>query len=199
MIKNRLALFSCFTFPLLFTNCSDQFIPKPKGYFRIEFPEKTYQDFQNTLCPFKFEYPLYANLEADEKYRESVEDKLCWFNIEFPDFEGKIHLSYKEINAGHTLVELIEDAHTLTFKHTVKASSIDESTITTSNDVYGLVYEVGGNAASAIQFFLTDSTRHFLRGSLYFNSTPNADSVAPVVEFVKQDIIHLINTLRWKS
>jgi len=108
-------------------------------------------------------------------------------------------LSYKEINGANSLAKLIDDSHRLTFKHTIKADFIDENILHTENNVSGILFDVGGNAASALQFYVTDSSKHFLRGSLYFYNTPNADSIAPVVKFIRPDVIKLIETLKWKN
>lgn len=170
---------------------SESLIPRPRGYFRIDFPEKVYQTYK-TDCPFEFEYPVYAQLDSNTMRKEP-----CWPNLNFRRQKAMIHLSYLPIN--NNLVRLLEDSRTLTYKHTVRANDISEITILRPEaKVYGTVYEVTGNAASAIQFHVTDSTKHFLRGSLYFNASPNADSLAPVVDFVRKDIDKLISTLRWK-
>ncbi len=191
-------LILCCIFSIV-TGCSSSYTPKPRGYYRIVFPERGYQVFDNGNCPFRFEYPKYGTFNRDTVFLDTVPDNPCWFNITFPSLNGNLYLSYKEINEHNTLPKLTEDSHRLTFKHTVKADFIEENTIHTSNDVYGILYDVGGNAASALQFFVTDSIKHFLRGSLYFYSTPNADSMAPVVRFLRPDILHLISTLQWKE
>lgn len=178
--------------------CNEEYTPKPKGYFRISFPEHAYKLYNPDYCPFSFEYPVYANISRDTVFLDTVPENPCWMDVNFPDFNGSIFLSYKEINAEHNLAKLIEDAHSLTFKHTVKASGIDESVINSENHVYGLYYNIEGNAASNIQFFATDSVKHFIRGSLYFNNEPNSDSLGPVIHFVEKDIRHLIGTLKWK-
>ncbi len=184
---------------LFLVACSDPLIPKPKGYFRIDFPERDYRVFESGLCPFSFEYPVYTTIVYDTLYFDSVVMDQCWINVEFEQFNGKLHLSYKEINEEITLMTLIEDAHSLTFVHTRKASSIDESRLVNPNGIHGLLYEVSGDAASSLQFFMTDSISHYLRGSLYFMVSPNADSLKPVVEFVKEDVWHMINSLKWDS
>ena len=173
--------------------CKRHYTPKPAGYLRIDFPEKAYQVYDST-CPFSFEYPVYGKITTDT----SRIAEPCWINIEIPRFGGKIHLSYKTVNKN--LNTYIEDSRTLAYKHTVKADAITE-TLYTSNErkVYGLLYEIKGDAASNVQFYVTDSSRNFLRGSLYFNIQPNADSLAPVIDFVKDDIIHLVETLKWKN
>ena len=183
----------------LIVACQEEYTPKPKGYFRISFPEHTYKSYDPEFCPFSFEYPSYATVTRDSVFLDTVPENPCWLDINFPDFNGTIYMSYKEINSEHGLAQLIEDAHTLTFKHTVKASGIDESIINSANHVYGLYYNIEGNAASNIQFFATDSMKHFIRGSLYFNNVPNVDSLGPVIHFVETDIRHLISTLKWKN
>ena len=173
--------------------CKHHYTPKPAGYLRIDFPEKAYQIY-NSSCPYTFEYPLYGKIIPDtSKIAES-----CWVNIEFPQFGGKIYISYKPVKNNVNIY--IEDSRTLAYKHTVKADAIRE-TLYTDDDrkVYGLMYEIRGDAASSVQFYLTDSTRHFLRGSLYFNVQPNADSLAPVIDFFLEDIMHLVETLEWKN
>jgi gliding motility-associated lipoprotein GldD len=173
--------------------CKRHYTPKPAGYLRIDFPEKIYQIY-NSSCPFTFEYPLYGKIIADT----SRIAEPCWINIEFPSFGGKIHISYKSVRNNVNVY--IEDSRTLAYKHTVKADAISETLYTNDEKkVYGLLYQIKGDAASSVQFYLTDSTRHFLRGSLYFNVQPNADSLAPVIDFFMEDIMHLVETLEWKD
>jgi gliding motility-associated lipoprotein GldD len=176
-----------------FICCKRHYTPKPAGYLRIDFPEKEYQVY-DSICPFTFEYPLYGKITTDTSWIAEP----CWINIEFPNFGGKIHISYKTVNKN--LNTYTEDSRTLAYKHTVKADAISETLYTDEvRRVFGLLYEIKGDAASNVQFYLTDSTRHFLRGSLYFNVQPNADSLAPVIDFLKEDIIHLVETLKWKN
>lgn len=182
-----------FIFIFCFINaCSEDPVPKPHGYFRIDLPEKKYSELK-TDCPFAFEYPVYSVIT-----RSNANDAdPCWLNIAFPKYNAQVHLSYKRVD--NNLVQYLEDSRTLAFKHTVKANDIREiPIIIDSTKVYGLVYDIRGNAASSLQFYLTDSTTHFLRGSLYFNSVPNSDSIAPVLEFISKDVQHLIETFRWE-
>lgn len=189
-----------FGFILFFiAGCTSSYTPKPRGYFKIIFPERSYQHFDNGVCPFVFDYPKYGVINRDTVFLDTVPDNPCWLNITFPALNGNLYLSYKEINDKNPLKKLIEDSHKLTFKHTVKADFIDENILQTPNHVSGVLYDVGGNAASALQFFVTDSAKHFLRGSLYFYNTPNADSIAPVVQFLRPDILKLVSTLQWKE
>ncbi len=186
-------------FFLFLVSCNSAYTPKPRGYYKITFPEKGYQHFNNGACPFTFDYPKYGVINRDTIFLDTLPDNPCWFNITFPTLNGNLYLSYKEINRENSLNNLIEDAHKMTFKHAVKADFIDENYLSTPNHVYGIYYEVGGNAASALQFFITDSIKHFLRGSLYFYNTPNADSIAPVLSFIKPDVMKLIKTLKWQD
>jgi gliding motility-associated lipoprotein GldD len=172
--------------------CNKIPIPKPRGYFRISFPEKQYRLY-DSICPFSFEYPVYGEIEqVNTNYNEP-----CWFNLSFPDYHAKIYLTYKELD--NNLATHIEDIRTLVYKHIVKADDIEEEIIIdTARKVYGIIYSLTGNTASASSFFVTDSTSHFLTGSLYFLAQPNKDSLAPAIHFFQEDIVHLTNTLSWK-
>jgi gliding motility-associated lipoprotein GldD len=182
---------------LFITACggNQDYAPKPRGFYRIAFPEKAYQPYTEG-CPFTFEYPKYAHFEPDR----SPKAKPCWVNLQYPQFNATLHLTYEPISSKKEFNELIEDAHKLSFKHTVKATSIDEGIIAYPNrNIYGIYYTIDGNAASSAQFYLTDSTHHYLRGALYFNSEPRLDSIQPVLTFLKKDVDVLIKTLRWKN
>lgn len=171
----------------------DIFVPKPKGYFRIDFPEKSYTRF-DTTCPFAFDYPTYATVLPDA----DKDSEPCWLNINFPRFRASVHLSYKPVNGD--IDRFLEDSRSLAVKHTIKASNIEEQpVIKDSSDVYGLIYEIEGNAASSMQFYLTDSTKHFVRGALYFNARPNKDSLDVVVDFIRKDIHRMIESFEWKK
>ncbi len=185
-------------FVFLFAACEEIYTPKPRAYFRIDFPEKNYVNFSPEDCPFSFDYPVYAQVHRDTTFFGEKIDDLCWLNISFDTLGGMIHISYKPITKEQPLHKLREDAHKLTFKHTIRADYIDEQMIDNRHGVIGVIYDVGGNAASNVQFFLTDSVQHYIRGSLYFNVPPNADSLDPVIKFVRQDMLHLMETFRWK-
>ncbi len=191
MRKIRIILFLFLT-ALLFS-CSGKYTPKPRGYFRISFPEKTYTPLDSAGLPYSFDIPTYAKVCPDaDKTAEPF-----WINISVPANNAEIHISYKKV--ANNLKQLTEDSHTLAYKHTVKASAIDEQLfVNPQNKVFGTIYFIDGNAASPIQFFLTDSTRHFLRGALYIREVPNIDSVRPVIDFLKPDIIRLIESTQWK-
>lgn len=181
---------------LLLTSCinddDEVYSPKPKGYYRIDFPEKSYQRY-DSVCPYSFEYPSYAVLRNDKHMGADP----CWLNIVFPKFDATIHLSYKEVK--NNLGEYLSDSHDFANKHQVKATGLDEIVVLRdSAKVYGLVFDIAGNTASSLQFYLTDSTKHFMRGALYFNTKPNIDSLQIVVDFIKKDVLHLINSTKWK-
>ncbi len=200
---------------MLFFSCNSDFTPKPREYYRIGFPEKKYQLFNNPDYPYQFEYPVYGRIGKDTTLFDENPDNPYWINIDFPEFSGRIYISYKTIGGSsiykikkdsgykdsivkNTFEGLREEAFKMTYKHSLKASSIDDSSFITSNGLSGVYFNVGGNAATANQFFVTDSSRHFLRGALYFDAAPNADSIAPVNRFLQEDLKHMINTLRWK-
>jgi len=176
---------------LIFSACGETYVPKPIGYFRIDLPKKEYRKyFQN--APYTFEYPVYSVVRPDTgKKTESY-----WVNIDFPKLNASIYISYKNIIKNDSA--LTEDSRNLAYKHTVMADAIDEKIYTdNTNKVYGVLYDIKGNVASSIQFYLTDSIKHFLRGALYFNSRPNKDSLAPVISFIRKDIDHFIESFRW--
>jgi gliding motility-associated lipoprotein GldD len=193
------ALFLTLTF--LFA-CNSVYTPKRRGYFKIDFPAHQYQTFNQPGFPYTFEYPVYANIVRDSSYFDTVPENPYWINIDFPRFDARIYISYKAIGPtgqGNRFDKLRDDAFKLTFKHTSKASSIDQTVIQTPNGIGGIFFNVGGNAATANQFFLSDTTRHFLRGALYFDTAPNEDSLGIVNKFLEKDMEHLINTFRWKD
>ncbi|MBA3683618.1 MAG: gliding motility lipoprotein GldD [Bacteroidetes bacterium] len=198
MIINSKTFFCVLIFALGFTitGCDEEdevFSPKPRGYFRINFPEKKYRMY-DSICPYKFEIPVYAEIKQDKHNGADA----CWLNLEFPKYQATVHLSYKEVN--NNIATYLEDSHNFANRHQVKATGLDEITVMRdSAKVYGLVFDIEGNTASSVQFYLTDSTQHFLRGALYFNSIPNIDSLRIVVDFIKKDILHLINTTSWKT
>jgi gliding motility-associated lipoprotein GldD len=178
-------------------SCNSTYTPKRRGYFRIDFPPHQYQTFDRPGFPYSFDYPVYATVIRDSSFFDSVPENPYWINIDFPRFAARIYISYKQIGPN-SFDKLRDDAFKMTYKHTSKASSIDQSVIQTPNGIGGIFFHVGGNAATAQQFYLTDTTRHFLRGALYFDTTPNEDSLAIVNKFLQEDLTHLINSFRWK-
>src|ERR1051326_3136861 len=177
---------------------SDYTLGKKRGYFKINFPEKAYRQFDEPCYAYTFEYPVYSTIIKDTTFFESKPENPWWINIDFPQFAARAHISYKEIGKNN-FDSLVNDAFKMSYKqHTYKASAIEDSEIVTPNNIHGVYFTLAGNTATANQFFLTDSTKHFLRGALYFAATPNEDSIAIVNDFLKQDLFHLINTLKWR-
>ena len=173
---------------ILLLSCQENYTPKPRGFFKISFPEKKFQQYTQS-CPFTFQFPTYSKIQNLEKN--------CFFNLKFTDFNATLHLSYFPI--FDNLYEHTEESRTLAYKHSIKANAISEQPfIDKKNKVFGLVYDYEGTTATALQFYLTDSTTHFFRGALYFNTEVN-DSILPVYNFLQEDIKYLIESFRWKE
>lgn len=171
----------------------DELSPKPYAFHRIDLPEVAYEAWQSD-CPYTFEKPKAARVTIP-----TGANQLCWINLEYPEFQATVYLTYGQINGADDLGKYIAEAQRLTYKHTIKASSIEEVPINNPNNgVFGFYYKVGGNAASNSQFYLTDSSNHFVRGSMYFYATPRADSLAPVIAHVQTDLEQLLQSFRWK-
>ena len=202
---------------IVFIACNSNYTSKKKGYFKIQLPEHKYQSFDKSKFPYSFEYPVYGNVMQDSTYFDSTPENNYWINVDFPQFNARLFLSYKIIggmapykikmpdgtykdSSGINKFDLmVNDAFNLTNKNDVLASSIIDSLMFTPNGVSGVFFKVGGNAATANQFFLSDTTANFLRGALYFDAVPNSDSLRPVQDFLRKDIEHLINTFKWKK
>jgi gliding motility-associated lipoprotein GldD len=169
--------------------------PKPRGYFRINLPEKKYVAY-DAECPYTFEIPDYAKM-----YHSAAPNAdPCWRDLYFGQFHATLYISYKEINNDTILEKLINESWQLTEAHSQVANGMRDSSILRPADhVFGSVQSLSGNAATQLQFYLTDSTKHFIRASLYFYSPPNKDSIAPVLEYIKKDIYHIVETLKWKD
>ena len=185
-------------FALIIQSCNSTFTPKPKGFFKISFPEKSYTSFNKEGYPYSFDYPVYAQVIKDSTFFGEQTENPWWININFPQFKGKIYVSYKEIGPN-SFDKLQNDAHTLIGKHFVKATGKEDSLIVNKNGVHGMFFKVYGDVATPYQFYLTDSVKHFLYGAMYLESTPNSDSARPVNDFILQDMKHLIETFNWKK
>jgi gliding motility-associated lipoprotein GldD len=200
----------------LIVSCNSTYTSKKEGYYKIDFPERAYTTFNDPTYPYTFEYPVYARVDKDSSYFDSLSKNPYWINIDFPSFNGKIFISYK--NIGGTSVykvkipgggyrdsvgkndfeKMVNDSYNLTYKNDIKAYSIEDSVMHTPNGLTGIFFRLSGNVATAKQFFLSDTLHHFLRGALYFDATPNEDSLRPVNAFLQQDMKHIINTMKWK-
>lgn len=182
-----------------FLACNSDFVQKERGYFKIPLPQKKYRVFDKAGFPYTFEYPVYADVIPDSLFFGEKAENDYWVNVSFPQFDGELHLSYKEVGRNK-FDTLINDAFKLAYKqHTSIASAIKPVKFDLpGNNVSGIYFSLKGNAATANQFFATDSVKHFLRGALYFNAPPNEDSLRPVNNFLREDMQHLIGTLQWR-
>ena len=195
---NKLKALMIMGLGICFMACNSSFTPKPRGYFKINFPEKKYQVFNLPGYPYSFEYPEYAKVIKDSSFFGEATENPWWINIDFPQFNGRIYISYKAIGKN-VFDTLIKHAYALTGKHTTMAYSIEDTAFVTLHGIHGVFFSVGGNVATANQFFVTDSVKHFLRGALYFDATPNADSLGIVNSFLLKDMQHLVNTFQWRK
>ena len=172
--------------------------PKPRAFPRIEFPDRKQTPFAESYCPFRFDYANYNELIKDTLFFNSAPENECWFDLNCASLNSYLHCSYYPIDKKNSLDKLITDAFVLSNKHNIKANYIDELPISKAGKVYGHVFDIEGDVASPFQFYLTDSTDHFLRGSLYIKAKARPDSLAPVYEFLKKDIMQMINSFEWK-
>lgn len=174
-------------------SCEQTHLPKPTGYNRIDLPAHSFQTLSNDL-PYKFEYSQYASVEADSF---NLAEK-NWINLNYIDFGAKVHLTYKQIDDENVdFKTLSNDAFKLTAQHQKKAYGIGESVLITPEGYTGVVAELSGEVPTQFQFFVTDSTDNFLRGALYFNTSLKNDSLAPVIEYIKVDLAHLMNSVKF--
>ncbi len=210
----QIKLLVFFVAALFVAGCNSPFTAKPTGYFKINFPDRSYRTFDDPGYPYTFDYPAYARVVKDTSLFDT--ENPYWINIDFPAFNGKIFISYKKIGgfstykvrtadgkyrdstARNEFSKLVNDAFNLSYKNDIKAYSIEDSIMHTPRGLTGIYFSLSGNVATAHQFFLSDTTTNFLRGALYFNATPNEDSLAPVNNFLQVDLKHLINTMQWR-
>jgi gliding motility-associated lipoprotein GldD len=199
MAKGNSAVLTSLFFSLLFlAACNSPYTIKNKGYSKLSFPAKSYQAFDQASAPYSFEYPTYAVIDDDVNKQRTGLQKGKWLNIRFPGQEATIYVSYIAMQPKQ-LDTLIRDAYTFANNHNNRASSIADSLFQNAQGVEGVFFTIGGEVATPYQFFLTDSTHHFFRGALYYDATPNQDSLAPVNSFLLADIQHILNTFRWKK
>lgn len=200
-----------------FAACNSTYTSKKKGYFNIDLPEHKYVSFDKPDFPFSFDYPVYGNIIRDSTYFDSSPENPYWINVDFPGLNARIFLSYKIIGgnavykikqadgsykdsvATNQFDKMVNDAFNLTNKNQVVSNSIKDSVFRTANNISGVYFKVGGNAATARQFYMSDTTKNFLRGALYFDATPNADSLKPVLDFLQTDLEQMIRSFKWKA
>ena len=184
-MKYRIVLSLCF---LGLFSCKEEVLPKPKAQLKLEYPKSSYQQLEND-CPFTFEYNQTSNLGFTDN---------CGVQIDYPSIKGSIYLTYKRVDEN--IRDLLLDAEKLTYEHVVKADAIAPKEYSNvENNVYGMFFEVTGNAASQSQFYVTDSINHFVTGSLYFYSKPNYDSILPAAVYLQKDIRRIMESMEWKK
>lgn len=187
MLKKQLIIFTLLTILFSVFGCKEQVLPKPSSYLRLDYPEAKYVNFENQ-CPFAFEMNSEAIIKGE---------KNCGFTILYPKMKATIYLTYKPVN--NNIEKLLRDAQKLTYEHVIKADDIlEQPYLNPTKKVYGMFYQVDGNAATNSQFYATDSTKHFVTGSVYFYAKPNYDSIMPAASYVRNDMQRLMETLKWK-
>lgn len=198
LIKKFLFVFTILS--LFITACEEPtYTPKPRGYPKVTLPAKGYQKFDEKYCQFTFEYPTYATIEQDTLFFDEKAPSDCWFNIKVKALNAEIHCSYYNIGGKNTFEKLKGDAFQLAGKHNIKADYIDELPISKPNKVNGFVFNIEGPAACPFQFYLSDSTQHFMRGALYFDAKSRPDSLKPIIDFMKTDMMQMVNTFEWSK
>ena len=177
----------------LLVSCGGSSIPRPYGYFRVDLPEHTYRTIDTLSLPYRFDLPKNAKLVS----RNAGGEKF-WIDIYYPKLNASIYCSYKPVNGN--LIELLEDTRKIVYKHSVRADGIGEKVFDhPEKNVHGILYDLKGNTASSVQFILTDSTKHFFRAALYFNNVPNKDSIAPMSNYIREDIVRIMESFEWKK
>ncbi|OIQ17657.1 MAG: gliding motility lipoprotein GldD [Flavobacterium sp. MedPE-SWcel] len=191
-MKSRRKIIRVAVFTIISTflvSCGDETVPKPQAYLRLDYPIEDNHVMYDGTCPFTFEF----NSQSIMKSKGN-----CNFTLEYPKMKGTIHLTYKPVSDN--IEVLLRDAQKLTYEHVIKANTIKELPFSNGlENVHGMFYQVGGNAATNAQFYVTDSTNHFLTGSIYFHTKPNYDSIMPAVSYIKEDMQNIMETIKWKK
>lgn len=199
MVYRLIIILSCC---LCFTSCGEDklYLPKPRSFPKINYPEaRVYQNFDESYCDFGFKFPQYSKVNQDKYFFEDKPVHPCWFDLNSTSFNSTLHCSYYPLNGRKSLDDLVNDAYRLAGKHNVKAEYYEESVLNYPGNVKGVFFEIEGDVATPVQFFLTDSVNHFFRASLYFNSRVNPDSIAPILDYVKEDLDTMLQSFTWKK
>ena len=180
------------SFSILFSSCSKTSIPRPYGYFRVDLPRHTYRTIDTLNLPYRFDLPENVQLIS-----RKAEGEMYWIDLFYPKLNASIYCSYKPVKGN--LIDLLEDTRKIVYKHSVRADGIGEKVFDhPEKNVHGILYDLRGNTASSVQFVLTDSTHNFFRGALYFNNVPNKDSIAPMANYIREDVIRIMESFEWK-
>jgi gliding motility-associated lipoprotein GldD len=183
-------LIICFTLSLY--SCTKTSIPRPYGYFRVDLPVHAYRTIDTLNLPYRFDIPKNAKLISRQ-----AKGEMFWIDLYYPKLNASIYCSYKPVKGN--LIELLEDTRKIVYKHSVRADGISEKVFEhPDKKVHGILYDLKGNTASSLQFILTDSTHNFFRGALYFNNVPNKDSIAPMSDYIREDVIRIMESFEWK-
>ena len=188
MFKRHLVLILIFAYTVIFVSCKNESVPKPSSYLRLDYPIAEYSHYESDCC---YTFDNNSNAIVTEKGNGN-------FEITYPKMKATIYLSYKHVNNNINL--LLRDAQKLTYEHVIKADDIlEQPYINLEKRVFGMFYQVDGNAATNTQFYVTDSTKNFVTGSVYFYAKPNFDSIMPAASYIKNDVQNLIESLKWKK
>ncbi len=198
-MKLRILIFGLIL--VLMNSCGAEQVntPKPRMYPRVIYPDQSYDAFLLDACSFSFEKPAYAKVKTGISFFGEKSSHPCWFDLELEEFKGSIHFSYNRIEDDNSLDKLVADAFRIVEQHNSKAEYREEVLIENKNGVHGLQFNLEGPVASPINFFLTDTTNHFVRASLYFNTAVDPDSIAPILKFVSKDIEKIVESFEWKN
>lgn len=198
ILKRALLLMSIVI--LISCNSEQTTVPKPRMYPKVDYPARNLTKFHEDYCNMTFQYPDYFQVKKDEYYFDGKPLDPCWFDLSSERLNCSLHCSYLEIKDNEHFDELVGDVFQLAAKHNTKANYRKEQIIENKEEkVYGLIFELSGPVASPFQFFVTDSLDHFMRGSIYFNAQVNPDSIAPVYQFVKEDLLTMIESFAWEK
>lgn len=197
--KSTYATLFTFTSILILSSCGGNsepaFFPKPKGFHRILFPAHQYQQLNTANLPYTFEYSKHAKVLKDTSYKAEKE----WIHINYPAYDATISITYKPIlNNMDSLLGYTNTSHRLTGKHQVRASAITETVVKTKQNLGAVLFELEGEVPSPFQFYVTDTTENFLRAVLYFETSTKNDSLAPVINYIKEDMVYMLNTLSYQ-
>ena len=184
----RINVYCCLLICLSLLACNKNHKPKPKGYNHINFPEQSYVPI-TIKNKYSFEKNIQTSIEQNDSYG--------WLNLLYKNYDAKILITHKYIEKENDLISFVNESYKLTEKHNKKASSIKETHIKTKNDLNAVIIDLKGEVPTQFQFITTDSVNHFLRGALYFQVATKNDSLAPIIEYIKKDMIHILNTLEW--
>lgn len=198
-------IFAFLTLSMVWVGCSEEeiYIPKPRTYPKVNYPQRNFIPLNANYCAFTFNYPDYMQFVQDTAFFNLETKHDCWFNLKIPQLNGDVHFTYTDISGDslkYKLYEVFKDAYLMAEKHNIKADANQDNIINNPEaKVYGSLFNIEGHVASPFQFVVTDSVQHSLRAALYFNSRPDPDSMQPVIEFVKKDMVEILNSFRWKA